>query len=75
MKPKLLSCLAVGTLLAVTVVIVILNTSYGKSLTDSGSSHISSHRGFQVSMATGHVYVCGQKCGSELWLGTLWLLV
>ena len=52
MKPKLLSCLAVGTLLAVTVVIVILNTPYGKSLTDSGSSHISSHRGFEVSMAS-----------------------
>ena len=52
MKPKLLSCLAVGTVLAVTVIIVILNTPYGKSLTDSGSNRISSHRKFEVSMTS-----------------------
>jgi hypothetical protein len=49
MKPKLLSCLAIGTLLAVTFAIVILITPYGKSLS---GNHISPHRAFDESHAT-----------------------
>ena len=51
MRPKLLSCLAVGSLLTVTVAIVILISPYGKSFSGSTGSHISSYRGFEVSSA------------------------
>ena len=53
MKPKLLSCLAIGTLLAVTFAVLILSTShYSKSFHGSHHGKLSSHmaaQGFEVS--------------------------